>query len=309
MKNCATQRLRMTLVAIGLCLAGCQPSADSVAHETKVLLQSKFDSEPDLEPFHLRVSKLEVIHEEGTRYRGIATVAMDGTNYSVVLRILDDGHKLMYETDPGAFAFTAQHALAALNAGWSELQQSTFTAGCVASIVDKARNDYVAAAVRHGQNGEDFPEERIRGPVTQLCSCVSKEIAKRGSFEDFELNPESHTGAFLDEVFHKGLCNAKGIVKQIVEPTESPAPKALPAPRAPVSIQQLIDQEDELNDRCRGGSGDDPKTLTACDRRDQLYSQIQAKGWCYGHASQIEADRQWEPCQSDASSPDKTDVQ
>jgi hypothetical protein len=299
----------MVLAAIGVCMAGCQPSTDSVAQETKVLLQSKFDSDPDLKPFHLKVSNLDVIHEDGTRYRGIANVAMDGTNHSIVLRILDDGHKLMYETDPGAFAFTAQHALSALNAEWSQVQQSTFTAGCVASIVDKARTDYVATAARHGQIGDDFPEDRIRGPITQLCSCVSKEIAKRGSFEEFELNAESHTGAIMDEVFHRGLCNAKGILNQMIEPPARAAPDAPPVPEAPAPVQKLIDQEDELNDRCRGGSGDDPNTLVVCDRRDQLYQQIKAKGWCWGHDLQIEVDKQWEPCQLDAPSPDKADKQ
>jgi hypothetical protein len=107
------------LAALGLHLAACQPSTDSVERDTKQALQSKLDSEPDLKPFHLRVSSLDVVHEDGTRYRGIATVTMDGVKYSITLRILDDGHKVLCETDQGAFGYVLQHSVSGKKNGWS----------------------------------------------------------------------------------------------------------------------------------------------------------------------------------------------
>lgn len=66
----------------------------------------------------------------------------------------------------------------------------------------------------------------------------------------------------------------------------------------PKEVAQLIAQEETLNDKCRGGSGDDPATLKACDERDVIFRKIKAKNWCWGHDDQIGADRTWERCRS-----------
>lgn len=45
----------------------------------------------------------------------------------------------------------------------------------------------------------------------------------------------------------------------------------LAAPFLKASAAESVDQKIErLHDRCRGGSGDDPKTMKACDERDRL---------------------------------------
>lgn len=64
----------------------------------------------------------------------------------------------------------------------------------------------------------------------------------------------------------------------------------------PAHIQQLIAQWDDLNDRCRGGSGDEQATWASCDQRSKIDQQLEAQGWCYGHEPQAMADRDWEPC-------------
>lgn len=64
------------------------------------------------------------------------------------------------------------------------------------------------------------------------------------------------------------------------------------------SDESLIKQADKLNDQCRGGSGDNPATIKACDKRDKLVVQLKAKGWCYGHEGQAEFQRKWEKCQT-----------
>ncbi len=61
-------------------------------------------------------------------------------------------------------------------------------------------------------------------------------------------------------------------------------------------VSNLIQKEEELNDLCRDGSGDDPKTQTFCDERDKRVSLLKAMGWCYGLPDQIEADKKWQKC-------------
>ncbi len=61
-------------------------------------------------------------------------------------------------------------------------------------------------------------------------------------------------------------------------------------------VQELITKWSKLNDRCRGGSGDDPATWRACSERDVLFKQIQTRGYCWGAEGQIEADKTWQKC-------------
>lgn len=77
------------------------------------------------------------------------------------------------------------------------------------------------------------------------------------------------------------------------------ARKATGTPDAPSEeIALLIAEEEKLNDKCRGGSGDDKATQRVCDERDLLYDKIKAKNWCWGHDGQVGAGRVWEPCKS-----------
>ncbi|WP_110993120.1 hypothetical protein [Pseudomonas sichuanensis] len=64
------------------------------------------------------------------------------------------------------------------------------------------------------------------------------------------------------------------------------------------AIQPLIEKSDQLNDQCRGGSGDKKETLDACDARDKVISEINSRGWCYGGDYQIQANKEWRPCSS-----------
>ena len=100
------------LLAAGLALilGGCRPSTDEVGDQVRVLLQQKLDQQPEFRPYHLVVSKVDVVREEGNKYQGIADVVMNGKDHSVPLKILDDGRRVMYETDPGAFLFVAQES-------------------------------------------------------------------------------------------------------------------------------------------------------------------------------------------------------
>lgn len=63
-----------------------------------------------------------------------------------------------------------------------------------------------------------------------------------------------------------------------------------------VDIQQMIKQEELFNNRCRDGSGDDPKTLSYCDQRDRLVSELGNNGWCFRQEDQFEAEKTWQKC-------------
>ncbi len=69
----------------------------------------------------------------------------------------------------------------------------------------------------------------------------------------------------------------------------------------PNIIKTKISQYEKLNDSCRGGSGDDPKTNESCEARDALYVDIKNGGWCWGSENQNAAgsDLNWLPCAED----------
>lgn len=77
------------------------------------------------------------------------------------------------------------------------------------------------------------------------------------------------------------------------------APSAVRADsRPPQNVRDLLKTEAQLNDKCRGGSGDSPATQKACDQRDAIVTKLQKLGWCFGNGdpNQIEADKVWQKC-------------
>jgi hypothetical protein len=64
----------------------------------------------------------------------------------------------------------------------------------------------------------------------------------------------------------------------------------------PEDVALLIAKEERLNEKCRGGSGDDPATARACDEREAVLAEIKAKNWCWENDGQVGADRVWGRC-------------
>ncbi len=62
------------------------------------------------------------------------------------------------------------------------------------------------------------------------------------------------------------------------------------------SVRALIAAEERDNDRCRGGSGDDPATQRACDRRDDEAIALGHLGWCFGTPDEPEYKKSWQEC-------------
>jgi ribosomal protein L32 len=64
----------------------------------------------------------------------------------------------------------------------------------------------------------------------------------------------------------------------------------------PDDVAKLITREKAVDEKCRGGSGDDTNTQTACNERDALFSEIKSKGWCWGPDNKAEYQKDWMPC-------------
>lgn len=66
------------------------------------------------------------------------------------------------------------------------------------------------------------------------------------------------------------------------------------------SGDELIASYRSLNSACRGGSGDDPRTQTACAERDRVVARLQQAGYCYGRRGQVGAQMSWHRCGPDS---------
>jgi hypothetical protein len=74
------------------------------------------------------------------------------------------------------------------------------------------------------------------------------------------------------------------------------APSARPSAEAPTA---LLAEFEALNGACRGGRGDDPRTVEACAERDAAYRRLEALGWCFGRPGEFEYEKRWQPCRDD----------
>lgn len=64
------------------------------------------------------------------------------------------------------------------------------------------------------------------------------------------------------------------------------------SPKDP-AIKALLDKEQLLNEKCRGGFGDSLETKKYCKEKERTVSALKNKGWCWGYPGQIEADKVW----------------
>lgn len=60
----------------------------------------------------------------------------------------------------------------------------------------------------------------------------------------------------------------------------------------------LIPRWHKSNERCRGGSGDDPNTEKACIERDGYAGKLHTVDWCYGRENQSGNQYEWHACEA-----------
>ncbi len=65
---------------------------------------------------------------------------------------------------------------------------------------------------------------------------------------------------------------------------------------ARVDVGGLLTQWHDLNGQCRGGSGDEQKTVNACERRERVGRQLSQAGYCYGQRGEYGYQMKWHSC-------------
>lgn len=102
-------------VAVGLListlLVGCGMSTEQIGEAVKTSMQQKFDSDSQLEKWHLSVTKVQVLKQGENRFQGIATVVHEGASHDVPVEITADDSNVIWQVQPGAFMFVAQKEL------------------------------------------------------------------------------------------------------------------------------------------------------------------------------------------------------
>ena len=114
-------------------------------------------------------------------------------------------------------------AHAQLQAGWSERELQSFTAGCEEAVVTPAKADFADAAAKAGDDKAVFPEKELRSSVKTMCACLARRIATTWTIRDWELNDSSGTylGQLIEEALAGGRCKPEGLLSEIVSRAKS----------------------------------------------------------------------------------------
>lgn len=89
-----------------------------------------------------------------------------------------------------------------------------------------------------------------------------------------------------------------GVVRQInLSSSQFTAPQSSKPSGPTGEAKRLIAQADVLDNQCRGGSGDNPKTMQACEKRDATVEKVISLGWCWGPDEAVGANKGWVRCQ------------
>jgi len=85
---------------------------DALTSEVQESMQHKFDTDPALWHYQIRVDGLGLIKETDTKYSGMATVhTLNTGERQVSIEVKADGSSMMWKADPGAFLFLFQEQL------------------------------------------------------------------------------------------------------------------------------------------------------------------------------------------------------
>jgi len=85
---------------------------DALTSEVQESMQSKFNTDPDISKYNIRVDEVGLIKETDTKYSGMATVHTPTSGeHKVSIEVKTDGSQIMWEANPGAFLFLVQEQL------------------------------------------------------------------------------------------------------------------------------------------------------------------------------------------------------
>jgi hypothetical protein len=79
-----------------------------ISSEVKESMQHTFETDPQFAKYHLVVSKVDVMHKSGNDYEGMAVVdSPKAVDHDVAIHVTAEGDRIMWQSDPGAFVWTA----------------------------------------------------------------------------------------------------------------------------------------------------------------------------------------------------------
>lgn len=174
--------------------------------------------------------------------------------------------------------------------------------GCVVATVKPLRtNRYAVDAdcIEGGDHSQASFILDVENPQTvridgeQLIACEIGKRANHASLPEIAIVDPGMVDASKAATDTAALKNVP-LPSFSVRSNQEQATKAESKRAAPPT--KLIRQWGAANENCRGGSGDDPKTLKACGVRDTLARQLEAAKWCYGKNGQSGYQYKWHRC-------------
>jgi hypothetical protein len=145
--------------------------------------------------------------------------------------------------------------------------------------------DFIEFSVSEGGHAYHWPE----------TGCVVHKIKKlrtnRYAIEGdcLEMGEASQNSFILD-------VEGTGSIRIDGQPLVSCEAKPAKAAKKATNPANLVKDWNEANVACRGGSGDDPETFKACDRRADLARRLEKSRWCYDKEGQAHASYRWHKC-------------
>lgn len=100
----------LLLLAVVVCTA-CGPTVEDIGADVRTSMQEKFNSDEEFKAYGLTVSSVIVVKQGENSYRGLAKILHQGTTHDVPVEVTADGSNVMWQVQPGGFAFLAQAEL------------------------------------------------------------------------------------------------------------------------------------------------------------------------------------------------------
>ena len=77
-----------------------------ISSQVKSSMQQSFDTDPRFTQYHLAVSKVDVLKQNGNQYQGLAIVhGSKGIDHEVPIDITAEGDNIIWHSEPGAFVW------------------------------------------------------------------------------------------------------------------------------------------------------------------------------------------------------------
>jgi len=97
---------------------------------------------------------------------------------------------------------------------WNETTSDAYMKGCVASMLDPIKKEYMERVIENGNPNALFPEEIIKPSITEFCSCITKRASESLEFKKLVKDPDL-IKPLVAEAMTGGRCKPTGILGKI----------------------------------------------------------------------------------------------